>query len=273
MAAVDNFELRFSGTGACMRRCRISATTPSSRRASSLAPVPASSGRAVDPQTPLVISLTQVHGGNVGNIVPADVRLQGTCRFLDPMLSDLCELRIGEIARGIASAHRLAVELDYVRGYPPVINTAAPVAHAAAAAASAVGPDNVVTKFPASLGCEDFAYMVRAVGGAYAWIGAGAAAAAQGLHGDRYDFNDNIVPIARSHYYRSTSRGQNHCLASAVESWWSRTAALRALSAPERRAASAPGRKAPWGLEVAVPASSTPACRDMSVTPASERRC
>jgi metal-dependent amidase/aminoacylase/carboxypeptidase family protein len=36
---------------------------------------------------------------------------------------------------------------------------------------------------------------VRAAGGAYAWIGTGTAGPGEGLHGDRYDFNDEIVPI------------------------------------------------------------------------------
>ena len=195
MAAVDNFELRFMGTGAHAAMPHLG-DDPILAAGEFIGSVQRIVSRAVDPQTPLVVSLTQVHGGNVGNIVPGDVRLQGTCRFLDPTLSDLCEHRIGDIARGIAAAHHLTAELDYVRGYPPVINTAEPVAHAATAARSAVGPDNVMTEFPPSLGCEDFAYMVRAVGGAYAWIGAGEAGAAQGLHGDRYDFNDEIVPIA-----------------------------------------------------------------------------
>jgi hippurate hydrolase len=45
------------------------------------------------------------------------------------------------------------------------------------------------------MGCEDFAYMVRAAGGAYAWVGTSKAEPGEGLHGDRYDFNDEIVPI------------------------------------------------------------------------------
>jgi hippurate hydrolase len=45
------------------------------------------------------------------------------------------------------------------------------------------------------MGCEDFAYMIRAAGGVYAWIGAGQAGPGEGLHGDRYIFNDDIVPI------------------------------------------------------------------------------
>ena len=36
--------------------------------------------------------------------------------------------------------------------------------------------------------------MVRAAGGAYAWIGTGPAGPGEGLHGDRYVFNDAIIP-------------------------------------------------------------------------------
>jgi metal-dependent amidase/aminoacylase/carboxypeptidase family protein len=76
-----------------------------------------------------------------------------------------------------------------------VINTADPVANAVAAAQATVDMADVITDFAPSLGCEDFAYMVRAAGGAYAWIGAGDAGPGEGLHGDRNDFNDAIVPV------------------------------------------------------------------------------
>ena len=76
-----------------------------------------------------------------------------------------------------------------------MINTSDPVACSVEAAASAVGHANVMTEFVPSLGCEDFAYMIRAVGGAYTWLGAGTPGPGAGLHGDRYDFNDELVPI------------------------------------------------------------------------------
>lgn len=199
MAAVDNFELCFTGTGAHAAMPHLG-DDPILATGTFINSVQRIVSRAVDPQTPLVVSLTQVHGGNVGNVVPGEVWLQGTCRFFDAALSDLCERQIGQIAAGIASAHGVSARLDYQRGYPPVINTADPVAHAVAAARSAVGSADVVTDFAPSLGCEDFAYMVREAGGAYAWIGAGDAAPGEGLHGDRYDFNDAIVPVVLSYW-------------------------------------------------------------------------
>lgn len=193
MAAVDNFELRFSGLGAHVAMPHLG-DDPILAAGAFIQGVQRIVSRAVDPQTPIVVSLTQVHGGNVGNIVPKEVWLQGTCRFFDPALSDLCERLIGEIADGVAASHGVTAALDYKRGYPPVINTAEAAALAARAAAAAVGPENVSTEFKPSLGCEDFAFMIRAAGGCYAWIGAGEVGPGEGLHGDRYVFNDGIVP-------------------------------------------------------------------------------
>ena len=95
--------------------------------------------RAVDPQTPLVVSLTQVHGGNVGNVVPGKVWLQGTCRFFDPTLSERCERLLGEIAAGIAAAHGVGAKLDYQAGLSAGDQHGRPVASAVEAAASVVG--------------------------------------------------------------------------------------------------------------------------------------
>jgi hippurate hydrolase len=81
-----------------------------------------------------------------------------------------------------------------------VVNTAAATAKAVAAAASVVGRAQVLTEFSPSLGCEDFAYMIRAAGGSYAWIGAGEVGAGEGLHGDRYVLNDEIVPIVLGYW-------------------------------------------------------------------------
>ena len=194
MAAVDTFAIFVRGTGAhaAMPHLGDDPVLAASELVVALQRVVS---RTVDPQAPLVLSITQIHAGNVGNIVPGEAFLQGTCRFLDPALSAHCERRIGEIAAGVAAAHGVSATLDYRRGYPPVVNTEDGVARAVEAAAAAAGRENVVTAFDASLGCEDFSYMVRAVGGAYAWVGAGEAGPGQGLHGEHYVFNDAIVPI------------------------------------------------------------------------------
>lgn len=205
MAAVDNFELRFTGTGAHAAMPHLG-DDPVLAAAAFVGSVQRIVSRAVDPQTPLVVSITQIHGGNVGNVVPGEVWLQGTCRFFEPTLSERCEHLIGDITKGVAAAHGVATQLDYKRGYPPVINTTEAAACAIEAAVSVVGRDQVRTEFNPSMGCEDFAYMIRNAGGAYTWIGAGETGPGEGLHGDRYDFNDAIVPIVLEYWVNLVSQ-------------------------------------------------------------------
>ncbi len=142
-----------------------------------------------------MVSVTQIHGGNVGNIVPGKVWLQGTCRFFASGLSAHCEKKIGEIASGIAAAHGVAAPARLPERLPAAgqhgrRHRRAPIA----AATAVVGAENVVTEFSPSLGCEDFAFLVRAATGCYAWVGAGEVGPGEGLHGDRFVFNDAIVP-------------------------------------------------------------------------------
>jgi amidohydrolase len=206
MAAVDNFELTFEGVGAHAAMPQLG-DDPILAAGAFIQAAQRIVSRSVDPQSALVVSLTQVHGGNVGNIVPGRVWLQGTCRFFEARYSDHCATLIGGIAEGIAAAHGVKAALDYRRGYPPLINTEAAVARAAAAAASVVGSENVMTAFSPSLGCEDFAFMAGAAGGCYAWIGAGDAGPGEGLHGDRYVFNDAIVPTVLRYFVALVEQG------------------------------------------------------------------
>ncbi|MER9419876.1 amidohydrolase [Mesorhizobium sp. M0306] len=199
MAAVDNFELTFEGLGAHAAMPQLG-DDPILAAGAFVQAVQRIVSRSVDPQSALVVSITQIHGGNVGNIVPGKVWLQGTCRFFEHGLSDHCERLIGEIAQGIAAAHSLKASLDYRKGYPPLINTADATAYAVEAAASVVGRENVMTEVSPSLGCEDFAFMIREASGCYVWIGADEVGPGEGLHGDRYVFNDEIVPTVMRYY-------------------------------------------------------------------------
>lgn len=195
MAAVDDFELRFHGKG-CHAAMPHLGDDPILAAAAFVQAAQRVVSRSIDPLSPAVLSVTQIHGGSFNNFVPTEVVVEGTCRFYDRGLSDHCAAEIRRVADGVAAVHGLAAELTYRRGYPPVVNPAAGADVAVAAGIDTVGAERVMTEFPPSMGCEDFAFLLGAVGrGAYAWIGAGAVGPGEGLHGDRYVFNDAIVPI------------------------------------------------------------------------------
>ena len=64
------------------------------------------------------------------------------------------------------------------------------------AADSFLPSELVVSDEAPALGCEDFSYLLEAVGnGAYICLGAGDVGPRAGLHGDKFVFNEKLFPI------------------------------------------------------------------------------
>ena len=210
MAAVDDFEIRFHGSG-CHAAMPHLGDDPVLAAASFVTAVQRVVSRSIDPLSAAVLSVTQIHGGRFNNFVPTEAKVEGTGRFYDPALSDHCAAEIERVAQAVAAMHGVAADLNYKRGYPPVVNPAAGAALATLAGQDTVGAERVITDFPPSMGCEDFAFLLRGVGdGAYAWIGAGDVGPGEGLHGDRFVFDDDIVPIGMRYFMNVVHRALPH---------------------------------------------------------------
>jgi amidohydrolase len=195
MAAVDDFTLTFSGNGAHAAMPELG-DDPVLAAAEVISAVQRVVSRTVNPLKALVLSITQVHGGSINNIVPDRIEVQGTARFFEPALSDHVEAQIEKIAAGIAQSHGIRHVLDYRKGYPAVINTERGAAAVQRAARTFLSDDKIIIDQPPTLGCEDFAFMLNAVGeGAHIWLGAGDAGPRGGLHGDRFVFNDKLFSL------------------------------------------------------------------------------
>jgi len=147
-----------------------------------------------------VVSVTQIHGGDTWNVVPESVVLRGTARTLDAAIQDQLEAAMRQICAGMAQTHGADVALNYMRGYPGVVNTPAETDAAAKAAASLVGTDQVHTDIKPAMGSEDFAFMLQKRPGAYIGIGAGEGPNDPPIHNPYYDFNDRILPLGAAYW-------------------------------------------------------------------------
>jgi hippurate hydrolase len=156
--------------------------------------------RDANPLDPLVVSVTQIHGGDTWNVLPQQAVLRGTVRTFDPAVQDLAERRIGEIAQGQALTFGLRADVRYERRYPPTINDPSIAKIAAAAAAVLVGKENVDLAPRPAMGAEDFAFFLQVRPGAYIWIGSGPGVAGCMLHNPGYDFNDEVLPLGASYW-------------------------------------------------------------------------
>jgi hippurate hydrolase len=155
--------------------------------------------RNVDPIESAVISITNFNGGTgANNVIPSEVKLQGTARAFKNEVRDLLEKRIKEIATGIATLHGGNAEVRYKRNYEPTINDPAQTKFCAAVAAGLIGEDKVLT-FAQTMGAEDFGAMLQKKPGCYVALGQGVpddpdSPHNRGLHHPGFDFNDAILP-------------------------------------------------------------------------------
>ena len=159
--------------------------------------------RNVDPADTAVVSITQIHGGNTWNAIPDQVVLRGTYRCFDVRVQELIEKKISQIVEAVSQCFGLQVEVKMNpenSGYPVTWNSDAETL-AAIAAARAVAGENAVDLHPtASMGSEDFAFMLQQKPGCYLWLGNGPGEGGCLLHNPHYDFNDEILPIGASYW-------------------------------------------------------------------------
>jgi hippurate hydrolase len=151
--------------------------------------------RNVDPLNPAVITVGCLKAGAVCNVIPETAFMDVGIRFFDKATGEIIRRRIEELANGQMASFGGSAELNWIRGYPPLVNHDAETDIAREAAVALTGEANVFDVQKPYLGSEDFAFMLEAKPGSYLMIGNGEDSA--GLHNPKYDFNDAaLVPGA-----------------------------------------------------------------------------
>lgn len=113
--------------------------------------------RETDPTRSAVVSTTAVKAGDAFNVLPDTAELRGTIRTLDPETRELMEQRLIALVQGVAAAHRAIAQVEFIRGYPGIVNDAHATEIVRRAAIDTVGEERVI-EARLGLGGEDFAY-------------------------------------------------------------------------------------------------------------------
>ena len=156
-----------------------------------------------------VISVTMIHAGEATNVIPNTCELRGTVRTFTLEVLDLIEQRMRDIAQHTSAAFDMACDFEFVRNYPPTINSAPEAEFARRVMGDIVGADHVLPQEP-TMGAEDLAYMLMAKPGAYCFIANGDGSHREMghgggpcmLHNPSYDFNDDLIPLGATFWVR-----------------------------------------------------------------------
>ena len=126
--------------------------------------------RRIPVQDPAVLTITTMKAGTgAHNIIGDKAELLGTLRTLSEHTRATMHEAFTSLVTGIAAAHGATAEAWIDRGYPVTQNDARAVALFEESAA-AIGSDYVTMPAP-MMGGEDFAYVLKDVPGAMAFIG------------------------------------------------------------------------------------------------------
>ncbi len=208
MASSNEFKITIRGKGshAAMPHNGIDPVPVACQMVQAFQTIISRNKRPIDPG---VVSVTMIHAGEATNVVPDFCELQGTVRTFSIEVLDLIEARMKQIAEHTCAAFDAVCEFQFVRNYPPTINSPAEAAFARRVMGSIVGDENVNLQEP-TMGAEDFAYMLQAKPGAYCFIANGDGAHREMGHGEgpcmlhnpSYDFNDDLIPLGATYWVR-----------------------------------------------------------------------
>lgn len=169
MASADRFEItiRSSGGHGAMPHLTSDPIVSSAQIINSLQTI---ASRSIDPLKPIVISVCRIEGGQAFNVIPKEVKMEGTLRTLDDDVTSKAIEKIKDIISGIEKAMGVECQLNYINGCPPLINNSDIVKLIQKAGIAIIGSDNVIEIEP-TMGGEDFTYYTRKVPGAMFCLG------------------------------------------------------------------------------------------------------
>ncbi len=148
--------------------------------------------RRLNPFKPAVVSIGAIHGGNADNVIPNQVDLAGTIRFMEAAVQEQLHAEIRnacEVARVLGGDYKLKFDL----GGMPMNNDARVVSLIEQVARELIGNENIVPP-EAGLGAEDFGVFSGLVPGAMFSLGCRIQGDEREHHNSRFDVNDECLP-------------------------------------------------------------------------------
>ncbi|MFD1559688.1 M20 aminoacylase family protein [Paraburkholderia silviterrae] len=203
MAACDTVKVRIEGRGGHAARPHL-AIDPVLVGSSIVMALQSVVSRNIDPNEAAVVTVGSFRSGFAPNVIPEDAVLEMSVRSFSPAVRELMETRIRTLVESQAQAYGASAEIDYIRGYPVLVNSEAETEFARRVAEELVGPERVVAPFPPIAGSEDFAYYLQQRPGCFVRLGNGEGRPM--LHNARYDFNDENLTIGAAFWTRLVER-------------------------------------------------------------------
>lgn len=152
--------------------------------------------RNVTPFHPLVVSVTEVHGGDVWNVVPAEAGFQGTVRYFHREDGDLAAERFRTIVEKTAAAYGIAASVDWDDFQDPLVSDPALIEPVCAHIPQYASLAPIMP----SMAGEDFAEYAKVTRPVFAFVGSNGTPGCADWHSPRFVGFDETVRTGADFY-------------------------------------------------------------------------
>lgn len=190
-SAADKIHLRITGPGG--HTSRPERTVDLIRVAAGIVrDLPDRIRASIGPGPHLAIAFGRICGGRAANAIPTEVELTGTVRVQDGAVWRSLPGIIDRSLRSVIAGTGAGVELDHLRGSPPVDNDPDVIERVREAVAALPTPVAAVPT-PQSMGSEDFSWFLEEVPGALIRLGVGDDADPVDLHSPTFTLDESAI--------------------------------------------------------------------------------
>ncbi|MCP4474530.1 MAG: amidohydrolase [Gammaproteobacteria bacterium] len=193
MAGITNFDITLDGKGGHSSTPHM-CTDPILLAAQLINNLQSIISRAIAADDFAVLSITRVHGGDAYNIIPDQVVIGGSMRFIHDSTQEKMLSLIRQHSAAAAQSIGASSKVEMVQHVPPTVNSAAEAQQVYQTAVNCLGESQVSWLPQPVPATEDFAYFLQQRPGSYFFVGNGEQS--ENLHTTKYDFNDKALPNA-----------------------------------------------------------------------------
>lgn len=152
--------------------------------------------RNASPKIPSVLSFGKVIANGATNIIPNEVKIEGTFRTLDEEWRARAHDKMVRLAKGIAEAMGGSVDFEVRHGYPFLQNDPELTHRSYKAAEAYLGKENILD-LDIWMAAEDFAFYTQEITGCFYRLGTGneKRGIVSGVHTPTFDIDEDALEI------------------------------------------------------------------------------
>jgi amidohydrolase len=152
--------------------------------------------RNSNPLESTALTVGMIQGGYNFNIIADKVVLKGTVRAYTEENRTMINQRLQEISAGVAASFGAEIEVDFLTGYPPTVNSEVESGKVATAAVRIVS-DGVQPPY-LTMGAEDMSYYLQNVPGCFFFVGSAPEGERVPHHCSHFDINEEALLVGSS---------------------------------------------------------------------------